>query len=54
MASPSVGELSPEFCCTDSKTFQLLKQIPAKLQAVLCERSARAESAALSRIIDES
>src|SRR2546426_5062503 len=32
MASPSVGELSPEFCCTDSKTFELLKHIQRKIQ----------------------
>src|SRR5687768_4584232 len=34
MASPSVGELSPGIDCTDSKTFELLKQISQKLQAV--------------------
>src|SRR2546430_9957449 len=32
MASPSVGELSPEFCCTDSKTFELLKHIQREIQ----------------------
>src|SRR5436190_16535268 len=32
MASPSVGELSPEFCCTDSNTFELLKHIQREIQ----------------------
>src|SRR5205814_2326542 len=32
MASPSVGELSPELCCTDSKTFELLKHIQREIQ----------------------
>jgi len=32
MVSPSVGELSPEFYRTDSRTFQLLKHIQPEIQ----------------------